>query len=445
MQITETSADGLKREFKVVVSAQDIERKTNDRLRDLGRTMRLPGFRPGKVPTSLLKQRYGESVRGEVLEQAVADSSQQAMSERGLRPALQPKIEVVQFEEGKDLEYTMALEILPDIEPADFSTIEVEKPVAEVSDEQVDETLGRLAESRRDFDAAPADRAAEKGDAVVIDFDGSVDGERKPGMQAEGHQLVLGSGNFIDTFEDQLVGAKAGDHRAVTVTFPENYGAAELAGKEAVFEVDVKEVKTPKELAIDDEFAKAFGVETLDELKTMIRDRIGQDYAQISRSRAKRSLLDRLADTHDFQVPQGLVDSEFEAIWQRLKQEIERGAAPDEAAKDEEELKTEYRQIAERRVRLGLLLAEVGRRNDIQVGQEELNRAVIAEAQRYPGQERQVFEFLRGNPRALDNLRAPLFEDKVVDHILEQAKVNERTVSLEDLMREPEETSDQTA
>jgi trigger factor len=445
MQITETSADGLKREFKVVVSAQDIERKTNDRLRDLGRTMRLPGFRPGKVPTSLLKQRYGESVRGEVLEQAVADSSQQAMSERGLRPALQPKIEVVQFEEGKDLEYTMALEILPDIEPADFSTIEVEKPVAEVSDEQVDETLGRLAESRRDFDAAPADRAAEKGDAVVIDFDGSVDGERKPGMQAEGHQLVLGSGNFIDTFEDQLEGAKAGDHRTVTVTFPENYGAAELAGKEAVFEVDVKEVKTPKELAIDDEFAKAFGVETLDELKTMIRDRIGQDYAQLSRSRAKRSLLDRLADTHDFQVPQGLVDSEFEAIWQRLKQEIERGSAPDEAARDEEELKTEYRQIAERRVRLGLLLAEVGRRNNIQVGQEELNRAVIAEAQRYPGQERQVFEFLRGNQRALDNLRAPLFEDKVVDHILEQAKVNERTVSLEDLMREPEETSDQTA
>lgn len=445
MQITETSADGLKREFKVVVSAQDIERKTNDRLRDLGRTMRLPGFRPGKVPTSLLKQRYGESVRGEVLEQAVADSSQQAMSERGLRPALQPKIEVVQFEEGKDLEYTMALEILPDIEPVDFSTIEVEKPVAEVSDEQVEETLGRLAESRRDFDAAPEDRAAEKGDAVVIDFDGSVDGERKPGMKAEGHQLVLGSGNFIDTFEDQLVGAKAGDHRTVTVTFPENYGAAELAGKEAVFEVDVKEVKTPKELAIDDEFAKAFGVETLDELKTMIRDRIGQDYAQLSRSRAKRSLLDRLADTHDFQVPQGLVDSEFEAIWQRLKQEIERGAAPDEAAKDEEELKTEYRQIAERRVRLGLLLAEIGRRDNIQVGQEELNRAVIAEAQRYPGQERQVFEFLRSNQRALDNLRAPLFEDKVVDHILEQAKVNERTVSLEDLMREPEETSDKTA
>lgn len=444
MQITETSADGLKREFKVVVAAQDIERKTNDRLRDLGRTMRLPGFRPGKVPTTLLKQRYGESVRGEVLEQAVADSSRQALSERGLRPALQPKIEVVQFEEGKDLEYTMALEILPDIDPVDFSTIEVEKPVAEVSDQQVEETLGRLAESRRDFEAAE-DRVAEKGDAVVIDFDGSVDGERKPGMKAEGHQLTLGSGSFIDTFEDQLVGAKAGDHRTVTVTFPENYGAAELAGKEAVFEVDVKEVKVAKELAIDDEFSKGFGVETLDELKTMIRDRIGQDYAQLSRSRAKRSLLDRLAEAHDFAVPAGLVDSEFEAIWQRLKQEIERGAAPDEAAKDEEELKKEYRQIAERRVRLGLLLAEVGRRNNIQVGQEELNRAVVAEAQRYPGQERQVFEFLRGNPQALDNIRAPLFEDKVVDHILEQAKVNERTVSLEDLMREPDETSDEAA
>lgn len=445
MQITETSADGLNREFKVVVSAQDIERKMKDRLQEMGRTMRLPGFRPGKVPATLLKQRYGQAVMGEVLEQAVADSSQQAVTERGLRPAAQPKIEVTQFEEGKDLEYKMSLELLPDIEPSDFSAIELQKPVAEVSDEQVEQAIQRVAESRRDFEAAPEGHAAEKGDAVVIDFDGSVDGERKPGMKAEDHELTLGSGSFIDTFEDQLAGAKAGEHRTVTVTFPEAYGAADLAGKEAVFEVDVKEVKTAKAVAVDDEFAKSLGLDDLEALRKMVRERIGQDYAQLSRARVKRALLDKLAETYSFEVPQSLLDAEFEGIWQRLQQEIERGGAAADAAKDEDALKAEYRGIAERRVRLGLLLAEVGRRNDIQVTQDEMNRAVVAEAQRYPGQERQVFEFLRGNRQAIESLRAPLFEDKVVDHILEQAKVSEHTVSVEELMRDPDEKTGEAA
>ena len=445
MQITETSADGLKREFKVVVSAQDIERKMNDRLQELSRTMRLPGFRPGKVPASLVKQRYGQSVMGEVLEQAVADSSQRAVSDRGLRPALQPKIEVTQFEQGKDLEYSMSLEVLPDIEPMDFSAVEVEKPVVEVTEQQIDEALKRLAESRREFEAAPADRAAEKDDAVLIDFDGSVDGEHKPGMKGEDHQLVLGSGSFIGTFEDQLLGAKAGEHRTLTVTFPEDYAATELAGKQAAFEVDVKEVRTPKPVEIDDEMAKGFGTEDLAKLKEMIRVRIGQDYEQMSRNRVKRALLDRLAEGHDFAVPQSLVDTEFETIWQRLKQEMENGGASDEAGKSEDELKAEYQAIAVRRVRLGLLLAEVGRRNNVQVTPEELSRAAVAEAQRYPGQERQVFEFLRSNQQALDSLRAPLFEDKVVDHILEQAQVSERTVSVEELVREPDEAAGEAA
>lgn len=445
MQITETSADGLKREFKVVVSAQDIERKMNDRLQELSRTMRLPGFRPGKVPASLVKQRYGQSVMGEVLEQAVADSSQRAVNDRGLRPALQPKIEVTQFDQGKDLEYNMSLEVLPDIEPMDFSAVEVEKPVVEITEQQVDEMLQRLAESRRDFETAPADRAAEKGDAVLIDFDGSVDGERKPGMKSEDHQLVLGSGSFVGTFEDQMVGAKAGEHHTITVTFPEDYAATELAGKQAVFEVDVKEVQTAKPVEIDDELAKGVGADDLAKLKEMIRERIGQDYEQMSRTRIKRALLDRLAEGHDFAVPQSLVDTEFETIWQRLKQEMEQGTAGDEAGKSEDELKAEYRAIAERRVRLGLLLAEVGRRNNVQVTPEELSRAAIAEAQRYPGQERQVFEFLRSNQQALDSLRAPLFEDKVVDHILEQAKVNERTVSVEELVRDPDEAAGEAA
>ncbi|WP_207478851.1 trigger factor [Arenibaculum pallidiluteum] len=439
MQITETSADGLKREFKVVISASDIEQKTEGRLRELSSSLRIPGFRPGKVPLNIVKQRYGQSVMGEVLEQAVADSSRQAMMERGLRPALQPKIEVQQFDTGKDLEYTMALELLPDVEPADLTAIEIERPVAEVTDQQVQEALDRIAESRRDYETA--DKAAEKDDAVVIDFDGSVDGEARPGMKGEGHQLILGSGSFIDTFEDQLVGAKAGDHRTVKVTFPEGYHAAELSGKEAVFEVDVKEVKVAKPVAVDDEFAKGLGIEDLGKLKEMIRERISQDYAQMSRARAKRTLLDILAERHDFAVPQGMVDIEFDAIWRRLKDELDRGNAGEDQGKPEDELKAEYRAIAERRVRLGLLLSEIGRRNDVQVSQDELNRAVMAEAQRYPGQERQVFEFFRNNPQAIDSLRAPLFEDKVVDYILGQAKVTDRTVSVEELARDPEDSA----
>jgi len=437
MQITETSTDGLKREFKVVISASDIEQKAEGRLRELSASLRLPGFRPGKIPMSVVKQRYGQSVMGEVLEQAVADSSRQAMMERGLRPALQPKIDVQQFDAGKDLEYTMAVELLPDVEPTDLTAIEIERPVAEVTDQQVEDTLQRLAESRRDYETA--DKAAETGDAVIIAFDGSVDGERRPGMKGEGHQLVLGSGSFIPGFEDQLVGAKAGEHRTVTVTFPEGYHAAELSGKEAVFEVDVTEVKAPKPVAIDDEFAKGFGAEDLGKLKDMIRERIGEDYAQLSRAKAKRALLDVLAERHDFAVPEGMVDIEFDAIWRRLKEEIERGNAGEDQDKPEEELKAEYRTIAERRVRLGLLLSEIGRRNDVQVTQEELNRAVVAEAQRYPGQERQVFDFFRKNPQAIDSLRAPLFEDKVIDYILGQAKVNDRTVSIEELARDPDD------
>lgn len=437
MQITETSADGLKREYKVVISASDIDEKTNRRLQEVGRSLKVPGFRPGKVPMSVVKQRYGQSVMGEVLEQAVADSSRQALMEQGLRPALQPKIEVTQFDEGKDLEYTMAVELLPDVDPGDLAGIELERPVAEVTDQQVQETLDRLAQSRAQYETV--DRAAEKGDAVVIDFDGSVDGERRDGMKGEGHQLVLGSGSFVDTFEDQLVGTKAGDHRTVTVTFPQEYHAAELSGKEAVFEVDVKEVKATKPTPVDDEFAKTLGLEGLDGLKDMIRQRISQDYAQLSRAKVKRALLDQLAERHSFEVPQGMVDLEFDAIWRRLKDELDRGAAGEDQGKGEDELKSEYRAIAERRVRLGLLLSEIGRRNDVQVSQDELNRAVVAEAQRYPGQERQVFEFFRNNPQAVDSLRAPLFEDKVIDHILGQAKVSERTVSVEELARDPED------
>ncbi|WP_119678493.1 trigger factor [Indioceanicola profundi] len=440
MQITETSAAGLSREFKVVIPATDIDARVNSKLTEIGKTVRMPGFRPGKVPMPILKQRYGQSVMGEVLEGAVNDSQAQAIEQNNLRPALQPKVEVTSFEPGKDLEFSMKVELLPEIEPADLSGVEITKPVVPVNDEQVDEALKRLADSRKQSEKVEEDRASANGDILVIDFDGSVDGEKKPGMKGEDYSLELGSGTFIPGFEDQLVGAKAGEHKTVTVTFPAEYHAAELAGKEAVFEVDVKELRATKPAELNDDLAKGFGFDDLEKLREAIRERIGADYGNLSRLRAKRALLDKLAELHDFDVPAGMVDIEFNQIWSRLQQELQSGQVDEEDKdKDEEELKKEYRDIAVRRVRLGLLLSEIGRRNNVTVSRDELNKAVISEVQRYPGQEQQVFEFFKKNPQAIEQLRAPLFEDKVVDHILSSVKVNEVPVTAEELMKDPEE------
>ena len=443
MNITETSADGLRREFKVVIPAKDLEERVNAQLSEIGKTVRLPGFRPGKVPMPILKQRYGQSVMGEVLDRAFNDVSAKAIEDHKLRPALQPKVEITKFEQGQDLEFSMAVEVLPEFEPASFEGVEVEKPVVEIADEQVDEALKRIASSRKTTEPLAEDRPAQTGDVLVIDFDGSVDDERRPGMKGDAFELELGSKSFIDTFEDQLVGAKPGEHRTVNVTFPEAYHAAELAGKAAVFEVDVKEIRTAATPALDDEFAKGLGYEGLDGLKNAIRERFQNDYKQMSRLRAKRALLDRLAELHDFAVPAGMVDVEFEQIWRRLQDELRRGG--EEAGQDEEKLKEEYRAIAERRVRLGLVLSEIGRRNNITVAREELGQAVFAEAQRYPGQEREVFEFFKNNPQAIESLRAPVFEDKVVDFILERVKVTEKPVSAEELMRDPDEDESEAA
>lgn len=439
MNITETSTEGLARTFKVVITAQEIEEKVKGRLEELRRTVQLPGFRPGKVPVAVIRQRYSASVLSEALEESVSDSSRQAIADRGLRVALQPKIAVDKYEENGDLEYTMTVEVLPDIEPSDLSGLELEKPVAAVDDAAVDEALTRLAGTRGNTEPVTEDRPAADGDTVVIDFAGTVDGEARPGMDGKDFPLELGSGQFIPGYEEQLVGAKAGEHRSVTVTFPADYHAAELAGKEAVFEVDVKELRTSVPAAIDDELAKGFGLDSLDKLKETIREKMTADYGGVSRLRVKRQLLDKLAESHDFAVPEGMVEVEFESIWRRLQDEIKNGNAGEDAGKSEDDLKAEYRAIAVRRVRLGLLLAEIGRRANIQVSQEEINRALINEARRWPGQERQVFDFFKANPQAIENLRAPIFEDKVVDHILEQAKVSERTVSVEELMRDPED------
>ncbi len=440
MQITETSAEGLRRDFKVVITAQDIESRVQTRLTEVGKTVKIPGFRPGKVPMPILKQRYGQSVMGEVLEAAVNDGAQKAVSDNNLRPALQPKIEVLKFDPGQDLEFAVQVELLPEIEPADLSAVEIEKPVAAVADDTVTEALSRLSKGRRTTEKVEEDRAAVTGDILLIDFDGSVDGEKRPGMKGDDYELELGSGSFIPGFEDQLVGTKAGSDVSVNVSFPAEYHAAELAGKAAVFEVKVKEIRVGKDAELNDDLAKTFGFDDLEALKAAIKERTEGEYGQTSRLRAKRALLDKLAELHSFDVPAGMVEIEFEQIWKRLQEELARGGADaEDEGKSEDDLKAEYRDIAVRRVRLGLLLSEIGRRNNITVSREELQKAMFDEVRRYPGQEQQVFEFFQKNPQAVESLRAPIYEDKVVDFILGTVKVNEVTVSVEELMRDPDE------
>ncbi len=437
MQVTETHTEGLKREYKVLISASDIDEKVNGRLQELGAQVKVPGFRPGKIPMKVLKQRFARSVMGEVLERAVNDSSNQALSERGLRPAVQPKIQITSFDEGKDLEYTMAIEVLPEIEPMDFSAIELERLVIEVADASVEETLADLAKSQKTTRPLDQPRPAQTGDVLVVDFKGTVDGEPFPGMEAEGHHLELGSNAFVAGFEEQLVGASAGEARTVKVTFPKEYVNDKLAGREAVFEVTVKEVLESVAAELNDAFAANLGEKDLAGVKERVRERLAGEYRDVARSRLKRQLLDKLADGHDFPVPQAMAEAEFDAIWKLIEADRKAGKLDaEDAAKSEDELKEEYQGIAERRVRLGLLISEVGRRNEIEVTQEELNRALVQEAQRHPGQEREVFEYFQRTPEAAANLRAPIFEDKVVDFIVDLAKITERKVTPDELRAE---------
>ncbi len=437
MQVTETHTEGLKREYKVLISAKDIDEKVTGKLEELGAKVKVPGFRPGKVPMKVLRQRFAKSVMGEVLESAVNDSSSQALNERGLRPAVQPKIEITSFDEGKDLEYTMALEILPEIVPMDFAAIELERLAIDVEDSAVEETLADLAKAHKKTKSLDQPREARSGDVLVLDFKGTVDGEAFPGMAGEDHHLELGSNSFIAGFEEQLIGAGAGDSREVKVTFPEQYANDKLSGRDAVFAVTIKEVLESVPAEINDEFAATLGEKDLDSMKQRVRERLASEYKDFGRGRLKRQLLDQLAAGHEFPVPEGMVDGEFDAIWKQIEKDRKADRLdPDDAAKSEDDLKSEYRGIAERRVRLGLLISEVGRRNGIEVVQEELNRALLQEAQRHPGHEREMFELYQRTPAAMANLRAPIFEDKVVDFIVDLAKVSERKVTAAELRKE---------
>ena len=432
MQVTELSAEGLKHQFKIVVPAGDLSAKIDERLAEMAKTAALPGFRPGKVPVSLLKKQYGQALFGEAVEAAVNTSTAKAIEDRGLKPALQPRVDLKQLEEGKDVEFEVVVEVLPEIGKLDFSGIELERLKAEVPEKDIDEALDRIAKANREQKPVDPPRPAQKGDAIKLDFVGSVDDVEFPGGTASDYTLELGSGSFIPGFEDQLMGAEVGKVVDVKVTFPAEYGAPELAGKDAVFKCTIKEIHEFVDKPADDELAKRNNFENLEAMRKAVGERIGQDYTQISRTMIKRQLLDKLAEAHKFAVPEGLVDGEFNAIWQRIEEAKQKG---EKLEGDEEKMRQEYREIADRRVRLGLLLADIGRSNSIDVTPEELNQAVMREAMRYQGQERQVLEFFSKNAEAKDQLRAPIFEEKTVDFILELAKVSEKSVTPEELLK----------
>jgi len=443
MQVTETKSEGLSREYQVSLPAKDIEDKISHRLKEIAQTATIPGFRPGKVPVSMLRKRYGPSVMGEILERAVGDSSQQALTEKGIRPASQPEIEITSFEEGKDLEYTMKLETLPEIKAIDYSKLKLERLNPKPDEEQLNSALENIANANKTTEPIAKKRKSKNGDVLVIDFVGSVDGEEFPGGKADDYQLELGSSSFIPGFEEQLTGANSGDDVEVNVKFPDEYGAAELAGKDALFKVVVKEIREGTPAEINDELATKVGIESLDKLKEAILEEQGREFKQLARLRLKRALLDQLADACDFETPQKMADGEFNSIWEQYEEQKKQEAgsadgdapAEDEGGSNEEEQRAEFRQIAERRVRLGLLLSETGQQNNIQILQDDITAALAEEARKYPGQEQSVMEFYQGNPEAMQQLSAPLYEEKVIDFMLEMATVTDKDVTTAELMK----------
>ena len=439
MQVTQISAEGLKREYRISVPAADIEDKVVARLAEVGREVRVPGFRTGKVPLAVLRQRFGEAVRGEVLQSAIQDATASTIDGEGVRPALQPEIDNLEFPDGGDLEYTLALELMPEIEPPDFAAIELERMVVEAEESQVDEAIARLAEQHRHFSPAEEGAAAGDGDEVTIDFEGSIDGEPFEGGAATDFVLRLGSNQFVPGFEDQLLGVKEGEEKTVAIDFPDDYPHDALKGKAASFAVAVKALRTPDETVIDDEFAKHVGAEDLEALKAGIRGQIEGEFARISRARLKQALLDKLAEAQEFDLPPGMVTREFDEIWRQVEEAKERDNLDEEdKALSDDELRGRYRGIAERRVRLALLLAEVGRANNIQVGEDELHRAMAEQARMMPQRAAELFEYYRDNPEAMQSLQAPIFEDKVVDFIVEMAQVTDRAVGVDELTADPD-------
>ncbi len=432
--------EGLKHEFSVTVPAKSVEEQKDLRLAEIAKTAKMQGFRPGKVPLAVVKQRFGDEARADALEKTVSAAIDKVLTDHKLRPATQPKVDLVSTSEDKDVEFKLTVESLPEIKVGDFGKIALERPTADVEAAKVDETITKLAKRMRQAEKVTETRAAKIGDIVVIDFDGSVGGEKKPGMKGSDHSLELGSKSFVDTFEDQLVGSKVGDKKTVSVKFPEEYHAADLAGKKALFDVEVKELRQHKPVELNDALGKEMGFPSIEKLRERVRDDIGADYKRIGRAVAKRALMDKLAESYSFEVPSTLLETEFGNIWKQVEEAKKKGELPEEdKKKSDKALREEYRNIAERRIRLGLLLAEVATQNKIEVTSNELRSALMAEARRYPGQEKAVFEYYTKTQGAIERIRAPLLEEKVVDFIFGKAKVTEKKMSGEALLNLPEE------
>ncbi len=442
MQVTDKGADGLKRQFNVVIAASSIEEKVNNRLTEVGQQVRLPGFRPGKVPMTLLKKRFGQAVRGEVLERTIDESTQAALTERAVKPAMQPKIEVVKADEGQDLEFSVEFEVLPEISAKPFSDLDLTRLVATVSDSEHEEAVTGFLKNRRTTEKSDEVRPAKKGDGLLVDFTGRIDGKEFDGGTVKDAMIELGGGQYLPDFEKNLEGAKAGETKTFSLTFPDDY-AGSMAGKTAEFEVAVKELHKITLPELNEEFAKSMGDESVQAMRDRMRKFLQDNYDSAARMRLKRQLLDKLAEAHSFDVPQGLVDVEFDAIWRQMERVKQDGQLdPEDKDKTDEELRAEYRKIAERRVRLGLLLSDVGQKNAVTVSQDDMNKAIIQEAMRYPGQENAVVEYYQRNPQAMETLRAPLFEDKVVDFILGQAKITDQPASIEEVMKDPDDDTE---
>lgn len=446
MQVTETLSEGLKREFKVTVPASELDERLNTRLATLKNEVRLKGFRPGKVPVEHLRRMFGKSTMAEIVDNVISEVARNTISERGERAAAQPEFKLSEDQSeaedvlaGKhDLTYTMSYEVLPKVELKDFKSVAVERPIAEVKDEEIEEELKKLADTTRSFSAKQG--KAAQGDRVTVSYVGKIDGKPFEGGTDENAQIRLGTTQLIPGFAEQIEGMAAGDEKTIDVTFPENYGAAQLAGKPATFDIKVKEVAGPDELKIDDDLAKKLGVESLDKVRDLIRQQVQNQYRNTSRLRVKRQLLDQLDALHKFDLPPTMVEREFENIWREVNADLSQGGKTFESeGTTEEKAREDYRKIAERRVRLGLVLSEIGEKNKIEVTDEEAQRALQAQLRQYPGQEQALIDFYRQNPNALASLRAPVFEEKVVDYLLELVKVTDKPVSRDELMREEDD------
>ena len=448
MEVKETLSDGLKHEFQIQVPAADLEARLSQRLSELKDQVQLRGFRPGKVPVSHLKKVYGKRVMAETLEAIIREANGKIVSDRGLKLATEPKVtipneesEVPRIIGGEaDLAYTLAIEVLPKIELGDFKAIKLERLVAPVTDEEVDDALAKLAEQNKPYAVKPEGAKVEQGDRLVIDFTGRIDGQAFEGGTASDVVVHIGSGGFLPGFEDQLVGMGQGEQRLVKVSFPAGYAKSDLAGKDAEFDVTAKAIEAPGTATIDDAFAKSLGLDSLDKLKEAIRGRLQQEHTAVSRQRVKRQLLDKLDEMHRFALPPTLTEDEFKNVWSAVEGDLKaQGRTFADEGTTEEKAREEYRSISERRVRLGLVLAEIGEKNNISVTEAELSRAMAERARQVPGHEQQIWDLYRKNPQALASLRAPIFEDKVVDFLLELAQLSEKQVSREELYRDDEE------